>query len=112
MVACQYGVAGKTKDIPYPSGICQHKLSLESQAVTVAAGHLQNRLTTLLLNSEAATKGRESHYRTLVVSNIQCIYLVLEKLNVVNHLFKVRSLRWSNLTGNYKLARVKGISEA
>jgi len=49
-----HGTAGKIEDIPYPSGICQKKLSLESQAVMVAAGHLRNGLTTLLLNSEAA----------------------------------------------------------
>jgi len=83
MVTYWNGIPGKTKDIPYPSGVCQHKLSLESQAVTVAAGHLQNGLATLLLNSQAATDGGKAHYRALVVGNIYGIYFVFEKVNVV-----------------------------
>jgi len=62
MVTYWNGITGKTKDIPYPSGVGEEKLGLESQAVTVTAGHLQNRLAISLLNRQAAAKGRKSHY--------------------------------------------------
>jgi hypothetical protein len=111
MVTYRDSVTGQAKNIYYPPGVCQKKLGLESQTVTVTAGHLQNRFATSLLNSQAATNRWESHYRALVVSDIKPIHLILEQVDVVQHLFQICPLWWCDLASNDKLAGIKRISE-
>jgi hypothetical protein len=111
MVANYNSISSQAEYISYAPGICEEKLSLKSKAITVAASHLQYRLATLLPNGQAATNGGETHYRTLVVSNVQRIYPIPEKLNMMEHLLNVCPLWWTDFAGYHKLVRIKDFPE-
>jgi hypothetical protein len=78
-----------------------------AKAITVAAGHLQYGLATLLLDGQTAANGGKTHYGTLVVSNVQRIDFILEKVNMVEHLRDVCPLGRTNFAGYHKFARFK-----
>jgi hypothetical protein len=105
MVAHDNSISSETEDISYASGVCEEKLGLKGKAITVSASHLQYRLATSFLDGQTATNGGKAHYGTLVVSDIQRVYFVLEKVNMVEHLLNVRPLGGTDFAGYHEFIR-------
>jgi hypothetical protein len=70
MVANINGIAGKTKDIIYSSGISEKKVGLDCEAITIAASYLKNWLSAMFLDEKASPERRIAHHSALIVSYI------------------------------------------
>jgi hypothetical protein len=111
VVADYNSISGQAEDISYASGICKEKLGLKGKAIAVAAGHLEYGLAAALLDSQAAADRGETHHGTLVVSDIQRIDFILEKVNMVEHLLDVCPLGRTDFAGYHEFARFKNFPE-
>jgi hypothetical protein len=102
---------GEAEDVVHPPAGGEEQVGLERHAVPVSAGHLQDGLTAVLLDEQAAAQGGVAHHRTLVVGDVQTDYDVLQEIDVVHQCLQIGAFGWSHLTCDNKSAGVQSFSQ-
>jgi hypothetical protein len=80
------------------------QISLEGNAVAIAAGHLTHRLYPLLLQQHRRRPGRHSHDRSAAVGHIHGMDSALQPLPHGQHVLWIASLRRHHFRCDQKLA--------
>ena len=104
-------ITGEAKHILNPQNRGRKQVGLEGNAIAITAGHLKNRLKPPLLQQTTGCQGAQSHYRTLLIGDIDCIHPPSEQLSILKHLFDIHTFRRADLCGDHKLARLKRFTE-
>ena len=73
----------------------------------VPARHLQDRLPAMFLDNDCSCYRRVAHYRTLIISDVESINLILEQINMMDHSLKVSAFRRADLRGHYEFTRIE-----
>lgn len=112
VVADHHGVAGEAEDVPDAAGKGEKEFGLEGQPVSVAAGHLKDRLASEFFDHQRAPDRRKAHHGTLMVRHVERIHPVFQKFDMMDHLLQVRALGGAEFAGDDEFSRIEDLFEA
>lgn len=100
-------VAGEGKDVVNAKHGGAQKIGLQGDAVTIAAGHLENGVESGVLEDLAGSEGTETHNGGLVIRNVDGVDAAEVSLGFLNQIINVYSLRRADFCGNRKYTIVE-----
>ncbi len=100
-------ITGQTKQVLQSHGRSGKKITLHSDPVSIATGHLDDRLNTFGFGDQAGTDTGHPHDGCLTVGNIDGINISFKDSRLFSDHFRVTAFGRPQLTGNGKLAAGK-----
>ena len=110
VVAHHRMVAGEAEHVGDAQEGRRQQVGLQAQAVAVAAGGLEDGVAAPAHDLARDRQRAQAHDRALVVGDVEAVDLVLEQVDVVQHLLDVGALRRADLAGDDEVAAVAGVA--